>query len=666
MSLTPLVVKELLPKMGLRFYPEWGILYPIYSALFLVFPGYAQYEMGREIGRTKGTERARLIYFFVALALAFSGGVSLFLLIFNLPVPPYLSVLIILYPPMMAYTILVYRFMDIEVIIKRTLVFTGLFSFIFGLFAFFSFLVTDILQQSTSGAARWGILGIVTLLVALGSRKLEAFLTDLTDRYLFQKRIDYKVLLKEASQEMATIKSLKRLSRLIVGFLIKRARISKIAVYVRPDKDYDFSLHAARPLLADSQYYTIQKNHPLILYFETEKRILEIYELENWIRESEKKEAEKYEPLLGIMKTLKAEAVIPSFLGRMTEGMGKPHLELRSLLFLGAKKSDEPYSQEDLDIFYTLAQESAIAIENARLYDEAILRTEELARMNQELRETNERLKVTQASLIVAEKNATMVGMAKAIGHEINNPLSTVVYRAQSIYTHDLKKCKQLIEKSANLIPEADFQSLTSLVAQIDDHTRRISRSGDRINVVVKTLTNILKDTKGEMTPLSLIVLCREAIEATRFSTYEENLAGCEIRESIVANIIIQGNLEQLIQVFVNLIKNAYEAMSHQNNRKIEILGDVDPDDPKMARIEFLDNGPGIPPEVLPKIWLQGFSTKNKKGDSIGAAGQGQGLFICKHMIESIHKGTITAESMPGTGTTFIIRLPLAEMGKND
>lgn len=140
--LTPLVVKALLPKMGIQFYPEWGILYPIYAGLYLAFPGYAQYEMARKIKQSKGRERTRLIYFFVALALAFSGGISLFLLIFNVPCPPFSSVLIILYPPMMAYTILVHRFLDIEVIVKRTLVFAGLFAMVMAVIAF----VTTIVQ----------------------------------------------------------------------------------------------------------------------------------------------------------------------------------------------------------------------------------------------------------------------------------------------------------------------------------------------------------------------------------------------------------------------------------------------------------------------------------------------------------------------------------------
>ena len=85
---------------------------------------------------------------------------------------------------------------------------------------------------------------------------------------------------------------------------------------------------------------------------------------------------------------------------------------------------------------------------------------------------------------------------------------------------------------------------------------------------------------------------------------------------------------------------------------------------PAMAKIEVEDNGPGMQAEVLTNIWKQGFTTKVKTSDQIGAAGQGQGLFICKHMIESVHGGTISAKSVPGRGTTFVIKLPIADIGR--
>jgi len=336
---------------------------------------------------------------------------------------------------------------------------------------------------------------------------------------------------------------------------------------------------------------------------------------------------------------------------------------LKAILFLGHQKSDEPYSEEDLDVFFTLGQESSIAFENARLYDEVVERTRMLEQTNMDLSDANEKLKVTQASLIVAEKNATMVGMAKAIGHEVNNPLSTVAGRATWIYRDELPVFKEVLTDGPITITPEYAKKMKKAYSNIDNNARKVETSAKRIEVVVKTLTDILKDTKGEIGPLSLLVLFREAREATRFVTYEENLSGCQIREDIASNLIIMGNLEQLLQVFVNLIKNAYEAMGKQPNRLIIVRGHPDPDDAAMAKIEVEDNGPGMPPEVLTNIWKQGFSTKVKTSDAIGAAGQGQGLFICKHMIESVHGGSISANSVPGQGTTFIIKLPLADLG---
>ncbi len=115
------------------------------------------------------------------------------------------------------------------------------------------------------------------------------------------------------------------------------------------------------------------------------------------------------------------------------------------------------------------------------------------------------------------------------------------------------------------------------------------------------------------------------------------------------------------MQVFTNLIKNAYEAMSGIKQRKITIKAEVDLNNPRMARIEFSDNGPGMTKDIQRKIFQQGFSTKIAKDKGIGTAGQGQGLYVCKHIVESVHKGEMTVESELGQGAKFIILLPLAE-----
>jgi signal transduction histidine kinase len=511
--------------------------------------------------------------------------------------------------------------------------------------------------------------GIVTTVLIY--RPVENVLVNLTDRYLFQKKFNLTTIVAQAGEAISLVQSLRWLSRRIVAFLITKCRIQGAVVYTRSQDNENFERAALRGGGKEKLPRSLPTDHFLIRYLVEERRILERQRLEDQLQRKGKGSdagQDRLTEILEFLKSMDAEVIIPSFLRNRidTTGLGiekkSADMELRNILILGGKKSDEPYSDEELAVFYGLAQESAIAIENARLYDEAVQRTKLLVEMNRELEETNQRLQVTQASLIVAEKNATMVGMAKAIGHEVNNPLSTVGGRSIWIYRDDLKKCRDLVSRHDASLPEDFKKDLNSHFSRIEDNAKRIERSAKRIEVVVKTLTDILKNTRGEKGPLSLLVLCREAREATRFLTYEENLSGCEITESIGANIIILGNLEQLLQVFINMIKNAYEAMMGRPERKILIRGLIDPREPGMARIEFIDSGPGIPENILPKIWEQGFSTKEKKENNIGAAGQGQGLFICKHVIESIHNGKIYAESKPGEGTTFVIKLPLVDL----
>ena len=80
----------------------------------------------------------------------------------------------------------------------------------------------------------------------------------------------------------------------------------------------------------------------------------------------------------------------------------------------------------------------------------------------------------------------------------------------------------------------------------------------------------------------------------------------------------------------------------------------------KVGYFELSDNGPGIPQDILDHIFDQGFSTKPKpKSTEMEAAGHGQGLWVCKKVIEEIHKGKIWVESELGKGTTFKFWLPL-------
>ncbi|OGW84444.1 MAG: hypothetical protein A3C35_02845 [Omnitrophica bacterium RIFCSPHIGHO2_02_FULL_46_11] len=104
--------------------------------------------------------------------------------------------------------------------------------------------------------------------------------------------------------------------------------------------------------------------------------------------------------------------------------------------------------------------------------------------------------------------------------------------------------------------------------------------------------------------------------------------------------------------VFVNLIINSLHAMEKTLDKQITIKATLDPDNSKMIKIDFTDNGCGIPRELHEKIFEHGFTTKGTKGTGIG-------LFYCKDNIERVHGGMISIRSEVNRGTCFTMRLPI-------
>lgn len=315
-------------------------------------------------------------------------------------------------------------------------------------------------------------------------------------------------------------------------------------------------------------------------------------------------------------------------------------LNSRLIGVIGIKQKSnlKEYPIQELRFLENLRRSATIALENSRLYEDVI--------------ERSKRLQDMQTALFLAEKSAAMAKMAKAIGHEVNNPLLIVRERAS------------LIHKT--LLPEVR-RNPDKIIARISGDLEKIVQSAKRIEIVVNTLTSIVREPSNQMQSLNFLVLWRESLEAARFSSQGNRISQCKIVENIAGNLIVYGNLEQLIQVFLNLVKNSCEAMGDQLDKQLVIEAGVDHENSKFAKIIFSDNGSGIPAETLPHIWEQGFTTKQQKDFHFGSSGQGQGLFVVRHIIEAIHGGRIEVESHAKKGTLFYIYLPVQNPNfKND
>ncbi len=120
----------------------------------------------------------------------------------------------------------------------------------------------------------------------------------------------------------------------------------------------------------------------------------------------------------------------------------------------------------------------------------------------------------------------------------------------------------------------------------------------------------------------------------------------------------VQADRSQLDRVFTNLIKNAMEAMYQIEDKRL-FIWTREADEPGFVTVDVTDNGPGIPPEIMDKIWMAFYTTKGDRG------GTGLGLAACAQIIGQLN-GKIVVESDVGVGTTFSVLLPAVQEQDTD
>lgn len=633
---TPYFIKNLEPAFWFREWPVPGTLYHPFLVYFLAVISYVQVLLFKR-AMSEATGLARRQFQLVALAtlIAFIGGGSNFLLWYHIPIPPVLNFLVTGYVAFMAYAILHYRLWEIEAFTRRTIIFGGLSAFVFGVFSFGLFISQEVLSFFLGFRWEWA-LAVSIFLVVLGYEPMRAYLVEVTDKYLFQKDYDYKKLLRDASKGISQIESLHHLLGLVTHFLTMRMRLENAAVLRRDLKACTYQLGYLRgyPPGFKGRNVRLSSQEPLIRYLAKKGEGISIERIKGYIESGETEKGEKaassefdYRQIRLRMEELGAACCVPSFLGE----------DLRNILVLGRKKSGEYYSDDDLNLLSTISQESAIAIENARLYDEALHRTQELQKINEEVEKANKELRNAQAQLIHEQKMATLGRLAASVGHEVNNPLT--------ILSMNVSRAILKYKKSPEL-----------KVVEILDLFQKMEQNIGRIKAVVNTLTGLLKKSeKGKFEPLSLKLILEETLPLVQFQTYLENTPGTEVEFDIPSDLpLIKGDLERLQEVFLNLFINAYHAMAGRRQPKITVKARAAGEDHKMIGIEFSDNGSGMPEDVQKKIFSYGYTTKGP------GRGSGMGLYICKYIIE-LHGGEIRVKSQPGAGTTFSLTLPAYE-----
>ncbi len=649
---TPHFIPGVSAKLVFPFWPDVGPLYHVYLFLWFMIIFYGEWLVFNAMRKSSGNLRDQLRLILLGTLVGYAGGCTNFFLSYNILIPPYGNILVSFYVVATAYAIVRHRFLDITVVIKKTVVFTGLAAFVYCVFTASAFLVQEVLTTYLDVRGLWSY-ALSIVLIVLGYDPIRSLLVNLTDHVLFQKKYDYQKILKDASRGMSQIQSLEKLMQLVVHFVTMKMRVKNAAVLTLKTETADYVLGYERGYKRTLLDYRVPEASYLIQYLLREKEAVDLERVKECLAQGSRKKGKDLSPhsydfasIKLQMEELEASCCVPSFLSG----------NLRNVLILGEKKSGDYYTDEDLNVLFTLAQESAIAIENARLYDEAIKKTAELEKINHQLeyskdllmkalRETevaNKQLQDTQAQLIHEQKMATLGRLAASVGHEVNNPLTIL---SMNVSRAILKYRKE---------PELKIKDILDIFQKMEQNI-------GRIKAVVNTLTGLLKKSeKGTFEPLSLKLILEETLPLVQFQTYLDNLTGTEVEFDIPGSIpLIRGDLERLQEVFLNLFINAYHAMGGKRHRQIHVTADIDPENGQRVAVHFTDNGSGMSEDVIKKIFNYGFTTKPP------GKGSGMGLYMCKYIVE-LHGGDMKVKSKVGEGTTFTLTLPIYEEAGTD
>ena len=290
--------------------------------------------------------------------------------------------------------------------------------------------------------------------------------------------------------------------------------------------------------------------------------------------------------------------------------------------------------------------------------DAAKQKNEELTRLNEEIEDQRKKLedaltnlKATQAQLIQSEKMASLGSLTAGIAHEIQNPLNFV--------NNFSDVNKELLIELNEEIEKRNYRDAKTIIKNAIENEEKINHHGNRADAIVKAMLQHSRTTSGQKEPTDIDKLADEYLRLAYHGFREKNNSFEAKIETDFDSAIGKINVvpQDIGRVLLNLINNAFYAV--QERRK-QNLNRYEPTVSVATRkhngkieIKVKDNGTGIPESILDKVFQPFFTTKPT------GQGTGLGLSLAYDLVKS-HGGEIKAETRVGSGSEFIVQLPVA------
>ena len=593
----------------------FGPAYPIYFVFIPCYFGWSFILLSRRYFTASGINRMQIRYVFFGTFISANLGMVTNLILPTLGVFSFNwlgQTLTIIMSSFIAYAIVRYRLMDIKLIIKRTIVYSMLLVMTFAIYVFMILSSQNTIVNQSGASLR---MFLTSVLVALGFEPLKGFFQRATDRIFFKGGYDPKTLLSRLSVMMSNTINLEKLCMDMTGILIKTLNAKKIAILLVEEEIPSVTVGSQEGFAPSA--LSLAYHNPLIEYFNIQgiqKELLVYNELKK--HSEEDPSDQDLATLIREMEALDATLVGPIF----TKG------RLIGLFILGEKRSEDIYTEDEFSLLEIIFSQAGTSIENARLYKRVQEQMEELKRNQSE-------------QLMQSAKLASVGELAVSVAHEINNPLTGIL----------------------------GFTSLLLSEMPPDDPRTKdlkvIESEALRSRQIVRNLLDFSRSHGSKKEPIDVNEAIRNTLILVR---YQAKTSNNKISEEYVKDTpLVYADTDQLKQVFINLIKNALDAMPNGGHLQIQttlsqdktLLANGHPLDQKirsseMVTIQFRDSGMGIHPDHIKNIFDPFFTTKGRQ------MGTGLGLSISYNIIEK-HGGRIEVESELNKGTTFTVKLPL-------
>jgi len=622
---SPFFLSYIKQKTAYNYWPvQTGFLYWPFLAYFAFYTVYSLIILRKRLGLYTGIYQKQIQFVYYAALVGFLGGSTNFLLDFNLRAYPFGNFFVFLYVLLISYAITRYRLMNVQVIIRRGLIFAlgtiaiATFTFL-PLYFLAPYLGKQYLLLMSVGLALIDI--YIFPYVISGFRRI-------ANNFFFASLYQEEQTLTRLLDEVPTLLSLSQLIELISKTLQKTFHLKKIGILLYDSRTSKYLPHSLIGFHEDNGVSLVRNNF-LLDYLRTHQRPLvepEIHlMLENLPPSTPAKNVSDLEKLQNHLQRIEAVVCCPII------AKGK----LIGIIILGEKSSRAPYFKGDLKFLQKLSVKASTPIENAILYAQARYFN---ATLKKEVKKATTDLR--QANVELRQLDQAKTEFLSIASHQLRTPLTA-------------------IRGYLSMIEEGDYGSVPQ---KVKETIKRVYQATTRLIELTNNLLNVTRIETGKISFAPSLVsfsdLISSIVQELKPDAEQKNLF-LEYKKSKKKIPRIKIDEEKIRQVILNVLDNA---IKYTTKGGITLTLEVIEDEQKL-QLKIKDTGEGISASEMDKLF-RSFS-RGAAGSHLYSAGAGLGLYVARRFVNIHPGGKIWAESPgKGKGSTFCLELSIKETKK--